>query len=419
MEKQKKKTKYKSTKTQKLTKKQQLADHQYFIIQCKYNNYSNLNHKYLEEHLKKLNILPDKNSHKYETDVKKQVAKQYIKYKDFCEFKKNVKLLDINYKINADVFFYHINSMRLNKPFYNYPKFLLNMLNFNYMKTLNKNVIYSNIYKIDPKLAENYFIETFTINQTEKYHFPRHYILRPTDSFSGDNILYIKDKIQLKDAIDYYNNTKNYRGLIYGNNVIASEFITNLILFNEKKFHLRMYYLVSFINGVFNSFLLSFGKILTAKDKYDLSKPFTKHIHDTHFKSTDNDYFFPNDFTTDTIGKKVDSLVINTIYNKCKKICSGITKIIKTEQKNTSLLYPKQKNGYYIFGLDLLIRDNLELVLIECNDQSGMDCKNKKNIDYLSEIIYNWINDIVLEPLFKYNDPYKARTHPTYITLEG
>jgi hypothetical protein len=180
-----------------------------------------------------------------------------------------------------------------------------------------------------------------------------------------------------------------------------------------------MYYLVSFINGVFNSFLLSFGKILTAKDKYDLSKPFTKHIHDTHFKSTDNDYFFPNDFTTDTIGKKVDSLVINTIYNKCKKICSGITKIIKTEQKNTSLLYPKQKNGYYIFGLDLLIRDNLELVLIECNDQSGMDCKNKKNIDYLSEIIYNWINDIVLEPLFKYNDPYKARTHPTYITLEG
>jgi hypothetical protein len=57
-----------------------------------------------------------------------------------------------------------------------------------------------------------------------------------------------------------------------------------------------MHYIVSYIKGVVNSFLCDIGKILTAKAKFNVKLPFSKDVHDTHFKSTDADYFFPKDF---------------------------------------------------------------------------------------------------------------------------
>ena len=182
-----------------------------------------------------------------------------------------------------------------------------------------------------------------------------------------------------------------------------------------------MYYIISVINGVVNSFLCKEGEIFTAKDKYDLNKPFTKEIHDTHGTSTDNDYFFPKDFTNDNLGinitTKQNNKINNEIYKKCKIMCSGITKALNKEHQKSSFLYPNQKNGYQIFGLDILIRDNLEPILIECNDSPGFRTNYSSNNDKLSKIIYGWINEVVLEPLFKYNDSYRIRKHNTYIHI--
>lgn len=413
--------KYKTRKN--INKKQHDSNkHSYFIVQCKYSNVSGLNNTYLEEHLAKLNVLPDKNFRKYESDVKKMIEKQHIQYKDFCELTKKAKLPTINYKIHADVFIYHQGSMFLNKPFYNYPKFLLNMLDINYMKTINKAVIYKNVYKIDQKLAEHYFIETFQINELEKYNFMEYYILRPKDSFGGKDILYINNKINLYKAINFYKNKKNYRGLIYGNNVIASKFITNLLLFNGKKFNLRMYYVVSLTNNVFNSFLLKYSDISVAKSLYHLKKPYTMDVHNTGHDTENDNYkierkYFPNDFTFLHLGIDIDENKVNTIYNKCKIICSCISKVLYNKSKKTSLLYSHQTNGYYLFGLDIMIRDNLEPILIECNKQPGMESYTENECNSFSKNYYQWINDTILEPLFKYNDPFKAREHPTYIHI--
>jgi hypothetical protein len=108
---------------------------------------------------------------------------------------------------------------------------------------------------------------------------------------------------------------------------------------------------------------------------------------------------------------------IDTIYSQCKEICSYVSKILLNLNKLNSLLYDNQRNGYYILGIDILVRDNLEPVLIELNDKTGYSFKHSNTLHKMSKEIYNWINDTVLEPLFKYNDPMKAREHPSYIKI--
>jgi hypothetical protein len=233
----------------------------------------------------------------------------------------------------------------------------------------------------------------------------------------------------LDNAIKYYNKTKNYKGIIYGNDVLVSEYISNTLLFQGKKFHLRLYVIISITNNIFNSFLWDRGEIFTAKDMFDMNMPFTKEKHDTHEKTTNQNYSYPKSLTNDNLKyaynekryQKHNSLYqdinkdIKSFHDKVKKICSVISKII--EKYKLQLLYPNEKNAYYLFGLDIMITDNWEPVFIEINENPGLGYENIEFQNDFSREYFQWLNDTVLEPLFKWNNPYKARTHPTYLSL--
>ena len=183
--------------------------------------------------------------------------------------------------------------------------------------------------------------------------------------------------------------------------------------------HLRMYYIVSCIDGVISSFLLDDCKILTAAESFDMDKPFTKAKHDTHVKSTRADFTIKKDFTTENIGISGIEDKWPEIYKKCQNMCSGITKMI-ISKTNGNILYENQRNGYHLFGLDVFITKDFEPVLIECNDYPGFSSLTSNFNIYISKIIYRWINSVILEPLLKYDRPIpmKARSHKTYIHLD-
>jgi hypothetical protein len=269
--------------------------------------------------------------------------------------------------------------------------------------------------KINPSIVTKYVPEIFNINELNKYEFPKWYILRPIDSFSGAGIIYINSQEELEDALLYYKETTNYKGILYGNNVVSSNYITNPLLFNGRKFHLRLYLNISLINGVFNSFLMDIGEIITAKLPFDMKMPFLKEKHDTHFKSTDDDYLYPDAFTNKNLSKNLTLLQKKILWNKLIDICKVISKILEKNKKD--LYYPNIKNFHFLFGLDIIIRDNLEPVFIEINDNPGLSFKYDTSQDKFSKLYYQWLNDTVLEPLFKYNDPMIARKHPTYIKI--
>jgi hypothetical protein len=412
------------------TQKPKTEKHKYYNVQC-HNNYEHdLNATILEEYLKKLGVMPDDKA--MET-IEKMDRKEFINanklFSKYCDFDTIVKLPKINnVPLSADVFIFN-RFLRINSRFYNYPKFLVNTFNFEIVrKFILKDVIIENILKIAPEIAKLYIPITFNISEKKKYDFPKWYILRPVEGSYGNDIFYVNNEKDLEDKIKYYNTHGNNSQILYKSNVIASEYINNPLLFNKKKMHLRIYVVFSLINGVLNTFLHDFGEILTAKEPFDMDTPFTKDKHDTHGRSTIADFFYPQDFNSKNLGREISDKQKKELWNKVRDICKAIGKIFK---KNIDkLLYPNEKNAYHLLGLDIMFRDDMTPVFIESNINPNLDFQydtGKYKIKnyyaslmyslYISTIMYSWINEVVLEPLFKYNDPYKAREHHTYIDI--
>jgi hypothetical protein len=159
---------------------------------------------------------------------------------------------------------------------------------------------------------------------------------------------------ELLKTIEYFSIFNKFykvnRGFLYNTRVLASEYIMNTLLYKNKKFHLRMYYMISIINGTINSFVLDYGKILTAAKVFNTKMPFTKDVHDTHIKSTKADIFFPDEFTDSNLSVK--GIDMMDILSQIRLILSNVSILIVNQ--NTKILYDNHKNGYNLFGVDLI-----------------------------------------------------------------
>jgi len=144
-------------------------------------------------------------------------------------------------------------------------------------------------------------------------------------------------------------------------------------------------------------------------------KPFSKDKHDSNVKTTDGEYFYPKDFISEHLNIKITKEEKAIMWNKIIDIFKAISKGM--EKNKQDLIYSNVKNCYHVFGIDMMIRENLDPAFIESNRNPGVDFKKDINRDKFSKLYFDWINETVLEPLFKYNDPMKARTHPTYLDI--
>ena len=396
----------------------------YYIVDCIGDDNNELKFNVLEPYLKKFNLNSDKMM-----SIIRQLDLSFIKNHkitpiNYCNTNVYLPKLDktITHKLHPQFMWYHINSPHLNSRFYNIKCNMINIINSSKLKSISdKNALYDNMHRYCPEICSKHMANTFKINEFDKYtdldtisNSTSYYILRPIDSFSGAGILYISSKAELADAIEYYKKTKNYKGITYGTNVIASKYIINPLLFKGYKFHLRMYYLISYINGEFASFLYdNYGKILLAGSPYNIEKPFQKIVHDTHAKYSSEDNSFPKDFNENTIGKNYVSP--NNIIKQMQDILKGVSIILK--KSKGQWLFENHQHGFQILGIDFMVDTNGRVFLIECNSAPGFGYTSKNNdafIHILSKSIFKWINETILEPYYKKTDP---KLHSTYLHL--
>jgi hypothetical protein len=346
---------------------------------------------------KKLNINNDKNCYNLVKLIKRSKLPEYITNKKY-------EFIWINQiEKNTDR---RINMLRTKYK---------NLINDQKISSIyNKSTLYKNIILECKKIANQHLALTFAIDDYSKYKFDsvQHYILRPVNSYEGKDIIYISSRKELDNAIKYYNTTKNYNGNIYGNNVIASKYIINPLLFRGYKFHLRMYYLISYIDNIFNSFFLEEGDILTAEKPYTIHKPFLKEVHDTHQTSSNNDYFFPKDLISEN---GISSNDVKNYIRQMREIMKCVSRIIKKD--NSKWLYPEQDNGFIIMGADFMIDTTGNVILLEVNFKPGFGYNKRKNDIEFSNHFFNWINAIILEPIYKYKNQYISRQHKTYLDI--
>jgi len=152
--------------------------------------------------------------------------------------------------------------------------------------------------------------------------------------------------------------------------------------------------------------MIDFGRIFTAKLPYKHADWNNSDIHDTHMKSTPTDWFFPKDFTNDNIYHSLDyndghvnitSRTIQNIFEQIKTILSAVSKLLS----KTVSLYDNVKNGFNIFGIDLTIKDDFTVVLIECNAEGTYKSKEPTTHTIIENIMFNWVNDVILKPCLR------------------
>jgi hypothetical protein len=427
--------KKRTTKTAKhTTHTQHTTQYKYFAISECYNaKYNDLLTSQLRYYLKTYNLTEYKKIH--ELDMK-QIKSNNLK----TNCSKQLKITKTSklplYVKNQHFDFIWLNPIENVKDhrFYALRANLINMLNQDRMSLIdNKSVIYQHMHTYCPDIATKHLARTFYINEYNHYKFgkatitklshsshsshlpstPQHYILRPIDSFSGRDIFYISTEQELNKAIAFYNSHKNYRGVTYANNVIASEYIINPMLFKGYKFHMRVYYLISYINNKFASFMLEMGKIIHAGQPYTTTKPFTKIVHDTHLDNS-GDYFWPDDFTPELTPELMH--IYPDILDQIKTILKCVSNIVAHSDFKQKWLYNEHDNGFLLMGVDIMVDATGRAFLIEVNNKPGFNCNEYKNKLKLEKIIFKWINDVVLEPYYT-NKPDLARQHSTYIKL--
>lgn len=215
------------------------------------------------------------------------------------------------------------------------------------------------------------------------------YIAKPAGTLGkgGKGIIMLED---IRDVRKLEQAEQNHKYADF----IISEYIMNPLLFHKKKFHCRVYFIASLVNGACKTYLYPIGKILTARLAYKAKDFSNSSIHDTHFDSTDVDYMFPHDLP-DFMRSKFQDIT----WPKICEIFECISNILKPYCKP----YPNAKNAYEIFGADVMIRDDYTPVLLEVNEHIAYTTKKREKIIKLSHDIFEFLEKSVFSEAFQHN----------------
>lgn len=269
----------------------------------------------------------------------------------------------------------------------------------------NKSNLYKTIQKEEPENYKRFMVyhTDVDINNLDKY---RHlftvnkiFILRPTWSYERANI-------ELFDSFDKFKNFINKTGkqLLYkrnnrdpraDNRLVLSEYITDLLLFNNKVFDLRVYLVISLVEGIYRAYFVK--PIIMNLSLYEKSKKFNIDNIKENITNpgNDTDYYFTD--LEKQIGKENATYIINQI----KQNLTYLFRLIKKFKIMRS--YSDQKNVYELFGLDFIVDNKYNVKLVEFNEKTGLgDYEDFQLENIASSFIYSTVNKF-------YSDEYKLK----------
>jgi hypothetical protein len=289
----------------------------------------------------------------------------------------------------------------INEDYYETSFFLLN--NFeNIMSFDEKFNLYFNLKTQFPEYYRYNYPDSFMLSNILKWNDIKNkiYIARPISGCAGKDIIVIHNQETLKVAQNLLIKKYNKEG------ISLTEYITNPLLIEGRKLHLRAYMLFTLINNTFKSYLLDSGRIITAKEKYKNMDWDNKDIHDTHLQSTTiKGIMYPNDLygrTKPNIQNEKEFEKININIRECIKYISYIA---------ASNIYNffNAANSYEIYGIDILVRDDFSVFIMEINSKyvGYTDLPDSLEAKYFS-----WIDDCVIKPcLFPHLETVKNKSN--------
>lgn len=287
-----------------------------------------------------------------------------------------------------------------------------NTLNFYKLQNiLSFSSLYNEMMEKYPLIAKKHMKPTFLLTETNKFKFPKMYML-----FFGNEkislpffkkimfIKFVSNKKELNNAIKFYNDLD-----VNLEDILVTEYILNPILYKKKKIHILMNYTISYVNGEINSFMYDDeGRIFTAEEEYNTDKPFNTDVHNSYPGGTRRNLFFPSEVNNEenTITPKIN---IDSVISQMRTCLSAVTSLVKPSNE---LLYQNQKNGFMAGVAEFIIDDTGNVYLIEIYHSLFLKFYTPSSSFTVKEKLYKWQHETIYEPLFAGTD---AKKHKTYL----
>jgi hypothetical protein len=228
---------------------------------------------------------------------------------------------------------------------------------------INKSELYNTVKRLIPN-GIKYLPKSYTVAEFEE-------MIKNRDPFKckhlDDQNIYIlkKDKVPQQQAIKLLSSKDEYftekSVLNIKNDAIISEYITNPLLLEGKKFNLRVHFLLSIVSGIIKCIIIDGYGLFLAKEKYkkgDWKNP------DIHLSGGYNSkiYKWP-----DNVRKEYPNDIekIKNNLNKCNQFICSLFVI------SAPKCYPESYAGFHIYGIDIIITDNYKPYLLEINHKPG------------------------------------------------
>ena len=286
-----------------------------------------------------------------------------------------------------------------------------------------KDLLYKNLSKLKESfpgtkfdfLPESYILPNeFTFLKDKMDKNPNQvWIIKPVASSQGRGIFL----------------TKNINEIPNNFSMIASRYINNPFLINNKKFDLRIYAFVTSIKPLriyrFNEGLTRFSTNNYNSDKKDRCAHLTnyavnknnknyiqnKQPFDIDYNSSKwtltsfKKYLEEHDINSELIFNKIDDIIIKTLISCENNLLNAISKYCAF-----------QENCFELYGFDILIDDNLNCWLMECNLSPNLHFDAPIDLKIKGEMIAEIFDIIRIVPYDIRNEIYESNSKFTSIS---
>jgi hypothetical protein len=266
-----------------------------------------------------------------------------------------------------------INVTAYNPNFYKQHSAIKNTLD-KHSCFINKSELYKTIYNLIP-IGIKYLPKSYTPEEFERIILRGNSDKNHSDKNSTINqnpaFLYIlkKDRIGCQLGIKIIETKEDYfkekKALQIHNNAIISEYISNPLTIEGKKFHLRIHFLLSVISGITRCYANDWYHILTAKKPYINSDWLNADIHLTGGHTTMQRYEFPDDLY------KCGSITTEQINIIVKNLSECVHVVNMALSMSNVKNYEESDAGYCIYGVDIFITKDFHPYIIEINNIPG------------------------------------------------
>lgn len=172
-----------------------------------------------------------------------------------------------------------------------------------------------------------------------------------------------------------------------------SEYVCEPRLWKGKKFHLRSYFLVSVVGGVFRSYLMPTHHV-------ELScKPFCMEDLDDLDVHGYNCYRALQEDRNQSFDQAAEAGFTDAEVADVLQQMRTILQAVSAMYKEHAAPYRESRHAFEVFGVDFLIRNPTSVVLLEINNKVGLGDFSETWAKKFSGVYFDFIDAAVFRPM--------------------